>query len=139
MFLTTEEIYTHLYEETVTAISGDDERLLTAAMSGAEAEAKGYLHAFDTEKVFNATEEQRDALLLIWVKDIAVWHYINIANPNVDFEVRERRYNSAIAWLKGVQKGSIVPDFPKKTDISGAEENATQFRFGSNPKRANHI
>jgi len=139
MFLTSEEIFTHLYPETITAISGDDDRLLTAAISGGQAEAKGYLHAFDTDAIFNASEESRDALLLIWVKDIAVWHYINIANPSVDYEAKERRYNSAIAWLKGVQKGSIVPDFPVRIDATGAVENNTQFRFSSNPRRNQHI
>jgi hypothetical protein len=131
MFVTIEEIHTHLYEETVTAISGDDETMLAAAITGAQAEARGYLHAFDTDAIFNATGDDRDPLLLIWVKDIAVFHYINIANPAVNYEARER--------LKGVQKGSIVPDLPVKTTPEGVEENATLFRFGSNPKRSNHI
>jgi len=139
MFVTPEEINTHLYEETLTAISGDDETMLAAALTGAQAEAKGYLSAFDTDAIFAATNDDRDPLLLIWVKDIAVFHYINIANPAVNYEARERRYNAAIAWLKGVQKGSIVPDLPTKKTPEGDNENATQFRFGSNPKRSNHI
>lgn len=139
MFITPEEIYTHLFEETVAAISGEDQTLLLAALTGAQAEAKGYLHAFDTDAIFTATGESRDAMLVIWVKDIAVFHYINIANPAVNYEARERRYNAAIAWLKGVQKGRIIPDLPVKTSTSGESENATQYRFGSNPKRSNHI
>lgn len=139
MFITTDEIYTHLFEETVTAISGEDETLLTAALTGAQAEAKGYLHAYDTDQIFSAAGDARDPLLLIWIKDIAVYHYINIANPAVNYEARERRYNAAIAWLKGVQKGSIVPDFPTKKSEDGLDENTTPFRLGSNPKRLNHI
>lgn len=139
MFVTIEEISTHLYEETITAISGDDETLLLAAISGAQAEAKGYLSAYDTDAIFSATGDDRDPLLLIWVKDLAVFHYINIANPAVNYEARERRYNAAIAWLKGVQKGTIVPDLPVRITPEGVEENATLFRFGSNPKRSNHI
>ena len=140
MFLTASEIYTHLYEETIAAISGDDERLLLAAISGAISEAKGYLHAYDKDAVFSETGDDRDALLLIWVKDMAVWHYINIARPAVDYEVRERRYNAAIAWLKGVQKGDIIPDYPRPVNSeTKQEENTSGIRIGSNPKRCNYI
>lgn len=140
MFVSANEIYTHLYEETIAAISGTDERLLLAAISGAISEAKGYLHAYDKDAIFDQTGEDRDALLLIWIKDIAVFHYINIARPAVDYELRERRYNAAIAWLKGVQKGDIVPDFPRPVNSeTQMEENTTGFRFGSNPRRTNHI
>jgi len=140
MFITAEELYTHLYDETINAISGADERLLLAAIKGAEQEAKGYLHAYDIDAVFTAADDDRDQLLVIWVKDMAVWHYINIARPAIDYDVRERRYNAAIAWLKGVQKGDIVPGFPLPVDPeTGEEENTSPFSFGSNPKRGNYI
>ena len=140
MFITADELYTHLYPETINAISGADERLLLAAIKGAEQEAKGYLHAYDTDTVFTATGDDRDQLLMIWVKDMAVWHYINIARPSIDYDVRERRYDAAIAWLKGVQKGDIVPGLPVPIDPdTGEEENTTPFSIGSNPKRDNYI
>ena len=139
MFVSPEEIYTHLYPESVTAIQGDDERMLQMAIDAAVAEASGYLHRFDKDKIFKAEPDDRNALLMYWVKDIAVWHYINIANPGVDWEVRERRYNAAIAWLKGVQKGDIVPDLPPATDDDGNAQNNTGWAMGSNPKRVQHI
>ena len=140
MYLNVDEIYTHLYEESIEAISGNDERLLLAAISGAIVESKGYLHAFDREAIFSKVGEERDPLLLIWLKDIAVWHYINIARPAIDFDVRERRYDAAIAWLKGVQKGDIVPDFPRPVDpVTETEENTTGIKFSSNTKRGNYI
>lgn len=140
MYLTAAEIYTHLYEETIKVISGEDERLLLTALKGAVKEAKGYLSAFDMSKEFAKAGEERDDLLLIWIKDIAVWHYINIARPSVDIDIRERRYNAAIAWLKGVQKGDIVPDFPRPVDPeTNVETNSTGILIGSNPKRGNYI
>ena len=139
MFITNEELLTHLYPESIEAISGDDERSLTAAVKGAIVQAKGYLHKYDIQKVFGTTGDDRDPFLLIIIKDIAVWHYINIANPNIDFSVREKRLNDAVAWLKGVQKGDIIPDFPLPTNDDGTDQNTTGFRFGSNPKRRNHI
>ncbi len=135
MYISLEELKTHLRDETLQAISGEDETLLTMAVTGAESEAKGYLHKFDIAALWGKTAEQRDPLLCIWIKDIAVWHYINIANPGVDFAVRERRYMAAINWLKGVQKGDIVPpDYPLPETADTSE-----FSIGSNPRRGNHI
>jgi hypothetical protein len=139
MFINNDELFTHLYPETVEAVSGSDERQLLFAIKGAIAEAKGYLHKYDLQKIFDAAGDDRDPLLLILVKDMSVWHYINIANPNVDFSVREKRYNDAIAWLKGVQKGDIVPELPLPEDENGNTEDTTGFRIGSNPKRSNYI
>lgn len=138
-FITPQEIHTHLYEESVTAISGNDERLLESAISAAIGEIKGYLHKYDTAKLFGAAGADRDALLLLWVKDVAVWHYINIANPGVDFEVRKMRYEYVRAILRDIQKEYYLPDFPRKEDESGNPENTSGFRIGSNKKRSNHI
>lgn len=141
MYITIEELNTHLRDETIEAISGVDETLLTMAIKGAESETKGYLHKYDIAAIWAEVGYYRDPLLVIWIKDIAVWHYINIANPGVDFAVRERRYNAAIAWLRGVQKGDIVPDgYPLPTDPdTGEDENTTPFLIGSNTRRGNHI
>jgi len=139
MYISIEELNSHLRDETIQAISGEDETMLTMAIKGAEKEAKGYLHKYDTAAIFTATGDDRDDLLLIWMKDIAVWHYINIANPGVDFAVRERRYMAAINWLKAVQKGDIVADFPLPTDEAGAEIDTTPIMIGSNPRRTQHI
>ena len=132
--ITNKELFTHLYPEQIAAISDGDNRMLTAAIAGAITQAKGYLHRYDIEKIFSAKGTRRNSFLLIILKDIAVWHYINIANPNIDFSIREKRYDDAISWLKGVQKGDILPDFHV-----AEETNPTGFRFGSNPKRSNHI
>lgn len=139
MFVTPQELYTHLYEESVAAISGNDERLLASAISAAVGEVKGYLHKYDTDKLFGATGDERDSLLLLWVKDVAVWHYINIANPGVDFEVRKTRYEYVRAILKDIQKEYYLPDFQRKTGGDGKIENTSGFRIGSNVKRKNHI
>jgi len=136
MFLTVDELNTHLYVEQLAAISGTDDTIITAAIDGAVAEAKGYLHKYDVAATFNAIGSDRNALLLIFVKDIAVWHYINLCNPGTELKMRERRYNAAISWLKGVQKGDIQPDLPAPIP----QENSTNgYAWGSNLKRENHF
>ncbi len=137
MFLTPEDLKTHLRDEHTELISRADETIVTASLSGAVAEARGYLTAYDTEVVFSAVGDERDPLLLIFCKDIAVYHLINLCAAGSCYERRERRYEQALAWLKGVQRGEIVPDLPKKS----TEESASSgpFYFSSNPKRTTHF
>lgn len=138
MFIEISELKTHLYPEQITAISKDDETLLTAAIDGAVAEARGYLHKYDRDSVFGASGGERNALLLIFVKDIAVWHYINLANPGVDHKVRQDRYNRAITWLKSVQAGEVVPDLPE-ADTDDEDGTSGQVSWSANTKRENYI
>ena len=112
MFLTVDELYTHLHDETVAVISRDTEAIPVAAIDAAIAEAKSYLHDFDTAAIFSAEGEARNALLLLFVKDIAVWHFVNLGNACIDMELREKRYDSAIAWLRLVQKGDLSRPTP---------------------------
>ena len=53
MFLTVDELYTHLHDETVAVISRDTEAIPVAAIDAAIAEAKSYLHDFDTAAIFS--------------------------------------------------------------------------------------
>lgn len=136
MFLTTEELKTHLYSENVNIISRDDDTILTAAVDGAIAEAKGYLAAYDREEIFSTTGTRRNALLLIFVKDIAVWHFINLCNAGTEIDLRRHRYDRAIDWLKSVQRGDVSPDLPIQEDQDGPVGGI--IKFGSNPKRNQH-
>ena len=135
-FLTKDELKTHLYGEQVETIDRGDDTLAQSAIDGAIAEAKSYLKKYDVAAAFAQTSDNRNALLLIFVKDMAVWHFINLANPATDIDLREKRYNAAIAWLKGVQKGDISPDLPEK-EIT--EETPGDIIYGSNPKRNQHF
>jgi len=139
MFITSDELKTHLYTENITAIQGDDETILTAAIDGACQQAKSYLQAFDTDAVFGAVGASRNALLLIFIKDMAVWHFIKLCNAGTSVSFRRDNYTDAIDWLKNVQKGNTIPDFPLRTDSTGTLENTTPFRIGSAPKRGQHI
>lgn len=136
MYLTPQELKTHLREEYTKLVSRDDETLVTAAIDGAIAEAKGYLSDYDTEHIFSQIDQQRNSLLLIFVKDIAVYHFINLCGSGGFYERREKRYDSAVSWLKGVQKGIIVPDLPKLTNDNGTTP--SQIHLTSNTKRGNH-
>ncbi len=137
MYLTTEEIKTHLYTEQVNAIGGDD--MLTSAILTAIDEARGYLQKYDFEKELEKQGDDRNKSILMFIKDISIWHYVNICNANTDLDLRLKRYELAIVHFKEIQRGNIVPNLPLKTDEKGNEKSTAPFKFGSNPKRTNHI
>jgi len=136
MFLTINELKTHLYGENIKAISGGDDTILLAAIDAAISEARGYLAGFDRDAIFTAAAGDRNALLLVFVKDIAVWHYINLCNAGTELELRKERYDRAIDWLKAVQKGYVTPDLPKESTETGGSTGLVIF--GSNRKREQH-
>lgn len=138
MFIESAELKTHLYAEQIALIQRDDNTIITAAIDAALQEAKGYLGAYDRDAIFAAAAEDRNALLLIFIKDIAVWHFLVLCNAGSELELRESRYKRAIDWLKGVQKGDISADLPKAVDEEG-EETAAAVTFGSNEKRNQHF
>ena len=138
MYITPAEITSHLNVEQIEAISDGDETMLQAAIDGAMVESKGYLHAFDMDVELAKTGTQRNALLIIFIKDIAVWHFINICNVSTDLVLREKRYDRAVSWLISVQKGNVMPDLPAKVDESGTDENLP-YKVTSNTKRNNHV
>ena len=139
MYLTVEELYTHLHYETVRVISRETEAIPLAAIDAAVAEARSYLHDYDTNAIFSAEGDARNALLLLFVKDIAVWHFVNLGNACIDIELREKRYDSAVNWLRLVQKGDLSPDLPAKKAEPGGDEIIGKIHFSSNPKRSKHF
>lgn len=135
-FITSEDLSTHIYAENIDAIIGNDLTLVDSAIDTAVQEAKGYLSKYDRDAVFSATGNSRNALLLTFVKDMAVWHLIVLCNAGIDRTVRQDRYERAVSWLKSVQKGSVSPDLPM---LEAPDVAAGGIDYGSNPKRTQHF
>lgn len=137
-FLSIPELNTHLYGEVVEEITRTQDEIAQSAIDAAISEAFGYLSAYDTAAILLQEGAARNASLLLFIKDIAVWHFINLANPAVEMELRKDRYEKAIDWLEKVQAGKIVPALPVPTPPEGAPEN-TFIRFGYSSKRNNYF
>lgn len=139
-FITPEELNTHLYKENVEVIDREDTTILVAAIDAAMEEAYGYLGAYDRKKIFGAEGKERNALLLLFIKDMAVWHFVNLCNAGTDLELRQDRYDRAVSWLRQVQKGETKPNLPiVDEDEDGKADGASEYLFGSNPKRKQHF
>ncbi|SEF86377.1 MULTISPECIES: phage protein Gp36 family protein [Parabacteroides] len=140
-YLTLQELSTHLHDEQVETITRGDNTIAEAAIDAAIAEARGYLTRFDTARTFSASGSKRNQLLLIFVKDIAVWHLINLCNAGSELPLRQDRYERAVDWLKAVQRGDVSPDLPSKEPEGGKAEKNNPIgpvAYGSNPKRTQH-
>jgi len=140
-YLTIDELKTHMYSENIDVISNGDITIVHAAIDAALSEARGYLTQYDIKAEFEKTApvdpevDLRNALLLTFVKDIAVWHFCILSNAGTDLGLREKRYDRAIDWLKAVQKGNVTPDLP----AIPAELKTGPILYSSNEKRINHF
>jgi phage gp36-like protein len=149
-FITTAELNTHLYDEQVAEIVRADTAIAPASIDAAIQEMKGYLQAYDTVAIFTAIGAARNALVLLFCKDIAVWHLIALASPDIEYKLREERYKRAIQWLRDVQQRKTIPELPLVPILPGEGTGETThsggnggynsaMSWGSNPKRNNQF
>ena len=67
-YLNIEDMYTHIYQENMDAISRGDDAVMLSAIDAAIEEASGYLTKYDTQKIFSARGSERNAILLLFIK-----------------------------------------------------------------------
>jgi phage gp36-like protein len=115
-----------------------DVDIVSKAINAAISETKSYLSRYDRTKLFDGTVT--DENLKDKVKDIACWHLIKLANPNIDVAMFRTAYEDAIAWLKDIQRGVADPEgwlYPTDDSATDFDEN-TAVKLYSNTKRTNH-
>ena len=122
--------------DNIDVITGTDDTIVESAIDSAISEAKGYLNDFDITAIFAASGTARNSLLLTFIKDIAVWHFMTLSNYQADVEFRKARYERAVAWLKSVMKGDVVPDLPMRT---ASDDKPARIIWGSNQKKGLHF
>lgn len=138
-FITIEDFKTHLRDYVIDAISDNDESILETAIKSAISTAAGYISRFDVAAIFATEGEERDdkySDLIQYIKDIAKWRFINLANVLNDWEVSETNYKNAIAELGKIQAGKVEPmgwPYPDTETLN------SPFTIFSRPKRGNYI
>lgn len=137
-FINIEDYDASIHREILDSIIREDESVVEICEDQAIAQMKSYLsERYDVEKIFSATGSERNALILMFAKDIAIYHICCIHNPQKLSNVRKERYERAMEWLKAVAKVEIsIADAPP-VDADTAKKNLpTQIR--SNKKRVTH-
>ena len=100
---------------------------------------RGYLsRRYDCDRLFAATGQERNQLVLMMAVDITVYHIFCIHNPRNMSSVRKDRYDRAKEWLEAVADGNISID---GAPLLPQEERRTRsgFIIKSNHKRSNHF
>ena len=134
-FLNETDLYTSVYPQLLDAIKQEDETIVSFGIDSSLEEAEGYLKdKYDTETIFSKEGSERNNLLVMMCRDLAVFNIIGISNPGIDYEDKKTRAQSARSWLKAVQKGTTKPSLPLKPE----EQQATIIASGSNAKRNQH-
>lgn len=134
MFVTRQEFETHLYEEIQNKISRNDQAKIEQALLTAQQIVARYLTAYDTATIFatEGTDRAPYGELTLYIKDIAKWHFIAVANVSVDLELAQTRYDNAISALKDIQKSFIIPTWPLAQDNTAP----APFVVGSQPRKS---
>ena len=133
MFITKEELKSHLYDYQVDQISDNDDTIVVEAIDVATAEVKSYLaNRYDTATIFAATGSSRSALIVEHVKVCAVYHLLILCNVDAIYERYETAYDRSIKYLKDVADGLLSPDLPYLQTDSGNPTGTIQLK--SNPK-----
>ena len=129
---------THIYAEITDIITRTDDTIVTKAIANAESEAKSYLNRFDIVAMFVTTNP--DEWLKSLVKDLACWHLIKLANPNINLELFRTSYEDAKKYFKDVMLGNVEPaDWPLRADDPATTfDESGHISSSSNTKRTNH-
>lgn len=133
MFITQQDFETHLYEETQNTISRNDASKVSQVLTLAEQIVSRYLGNYDIVSIFasTGTDKAKYQEIIMYIKDIAKWHFIAICNVSVDLELTETRYKSAIKELEKIQSGkTALVGYPLKTTTTEIKP----FSSGSRPK-----
>lgn len=146
-FLVKADLSTHLYAEVLEEISRGDDTIIARAISAAVSEVKSYLSRFDLVKLFGddstdpvtAKEVSSEHLMNI-VKDVACWHIIKLANPNIDMTLFRTLYDDAIKFLEKVMKGQADPEgWPYRPDDATTPANENfGIQYSANRKKIQH-
>lgn len=137
-FITETDYDSTIHSEILDSLTRGDSTVVEQCENDAIAEMKGYLSArYDVEAIFSKTGSERNALVLMYAKDIAVYHMFCVHNPYKISKVRQDRYDRAMEWLKQVAQGNImIADADRLPDNTARDR--SNFYIGSNGMRETH-
>ena len=97
---------------------------------------KGYLGRYDVDEIFADNGGQvpdpdtRNASLVMFVVDYFLYILYGGQPDRLIPDIRVRRYEEAVKWLEGIQKGKVSPDLPTVDTDEETDVNSS-FRWGS--------
>ncbi|MBR4814113.1 MAG: DUF1320 family protein [Paludibacteraceae bacterium] len=138
-FITDTDYDSTIHSEILDSLTRGDSTIVEQCENDAIAEMKGYLSVrYDTDAIFSKTGSDRNALVLMYAKDIAVYHMFCVHNPYKISKIRQDRYDRAMEWLKQVAQGNIL--IADADRLPGEEQKRrANFSIISNPMNDPHF
>ena len=122
MFIAEDDYGAVVDERTLALIKQQSDENRLKAEKLATEQVCGYLRGrYDIDSILAATGDERSPVIINVIVDIALYHMISWLPQRMGFEIREKRYKDAIAWLEAVQAFKISPDLPEATASDGCE------------------
>lgn len=137
MFIEDTDYRVVIGETALKVLSQCDAANRDAAQAQAIEEIAGYLRPkYNCQAIFAAQGAARNPQLVMYAVDIALYHLSSSLPQRLGSEVRKERYDRAIQWLTGVQRGSIVPDLPL---ANGATDDTSATILYTSEKKLKHL
>lgn len=132
MFLEKPDYSTSINIAVIDSLTGGDDAIINTLSAEAIEEMKSYLNSrYEVQPIFDANGDERNKTLMMYAKDIALYHLYSINTLASMPQTRMNRYNKAIQWLEQVSEQKINPE--------GLQLNSKSFvKTGGNEKRINH-
>lgn len=138
-FINIEDYDASLHREILDSLTRGNDDIIEVCEDQAVAEMKGYLKSrYDVETIFGRRGADRHPLILMYAKDIAVYHIFCVHNPMKISEIRKSRYERAVEWLKMVSADEITIDGADMLPEETLKENS-RWQIHSNPLRPTHF
>ena len=132
-FITPDDYDATVHREILDSLVREDRNVIEICEDRAIDEMRCYMsQAYDCDSIFSARGEQRSQLVLMFALDISV-------NPHNMSQIRIDRYERAVEWLKGIQKGQIRVDGLPSASVAEGESPSTPYLVSSNPKQHNFM
>ncbi len=117
----------------IDSITGGDDSIVDELAAEAIEEMKSYLNErYDVVTVFSATGTARNKMIVMYCKDIALYHLYSIPTLMTIPDNRINRYSKALTWLKDVRD--------QKLNINGLTVNVANslVKSGGNDRRESY-
>lgn len=112
-FLVDQDYKAQVKDEILNLIIEGDAALRADAELKTEAEITSYLAMrYNTGAIFGAAGTSRNAVIVMYYIDMALYHLHCRINPGQVPAIRMDRYDKAIKWLEMVSQGSLKPNLP---------------------------
>lgn len=143
MYLNISDLQKGMRSEILTTITRSQSSVAEQAISEAEQEVASYLSArYDIATELAKTPEcnDRNAMVVKLVRDIALYNIYNFTAPVNIPDNRIKCYENAVSLLKSAQaeKAAIV-GLARLNTASDGTVTSSYIAFGGNQKRENHI